>query len=246
MERKALKTLTAAALLAATTAASAGTAPFSMVSGVATTGVDVSLTIQQSVVPGYDYDFVVTNSSLMGIVTGVYFEVDWNRMLAGAGTSSGPAALLPGSAIPQITDWKGTKGSHTVAKQRVRQLVGRRYQDFYYDNLLDGIQEGQEQIFSFTTDTSIISLDDLAEMVGTNGYGVAIRMQGLTAEEQAAAWGEADEREQELMVVQSFASFSQDNPEENQEIEVVSAPSPTAALAGLVVAGIAGLRRRRK
>ncbi len=245
MERKALKTLTAAALLAATTAASAGTAPFNMVSGPVTPGVDVSLNIQESVRAGYDYDFVVNNSSIMGIVTGVYFEVDWNRMLTGAGTSSGPASLVPGSATPQIDGWEGTKASHTVATKRVRKLVGRFFRDFYYDNLLDGIQEGESQIFSFTTDTSIISLQDLESMLGTEGYGVAVRMQGLTQDEQANAWGVADEREQELMFVQTLSSVRQSS-DSDENVDVVSAPSPTAAIAGLVVAGIAGLRRRRK
>ncbi|MFK7789292.1 MAG: hypothetical protein AB8C95_07375 [Phycisphaeraceae bacterium] len=247
MELKAIKALTAAALLATATAASAGTAPFSMVSGATAPGVDVSLSVQQSSVPGYDYDFVVSNSSLMGIVTGVYFEMDWNGMLNGAGESSGPAALVSGSATPQIADWEGTKASHTVKKDRVRQRVGRHFVDFLYDNLLDGIQEGESQTFSFTTDTNIISLEDLQDMIGTDGYGVAVRMQGLTADEQATAWGEADEREQEIMLVQTFASVRQDvNTDNDDSVEVVSAPSPTAAIAGLVVAGIAGLRRRRK
>lgn len=246
MELKALKALTAAALLAATTAASAGTAPFSMVSGVAAPGVDVSLTIQQSVVPGYDYDFVVTNSSLMGIVTGVYFEMDWNSMLAGNGMSSGPATLAPGADTPQISDWEGTKSSHTVEAQAVTQRISRRTTvTKYYDNLDHGVQEGQTQIFSFSTDTDIISLEDLENMLGNDGYGVAIKMQGLTADEQAAAWGEADEREEELLLVQSFASNRQVNLDDNN-VDVVSAPSPTAALAGLAVMGIAGLRRRRK
>lgn len=246
MELKALKTLTAAALLAATTAASAGTAPFSMVSGASASGVDISLSVQQSTVAGYDYDFVVSNSSLMGIVTGVYFEVDWNSMLTGAGQSTGPAVLLPGSATPQIADWQGTKASHTVEKQTVRKRVGRFLHDFEYDNLFEGIQEGESQTFSFTTDTSSISLADLQNMVGSDGLGVAVRVQGLTADEQAAAWGEADQREQEIMVVQRFAPLQEVSPEVIDDVEVSAAPSPTAALAGLVVAGIAGLRRRRK
>ena len=47
MDLKAIKALTAAALLASATAASAGTAPFNMVSGPVTPGVDVTLTIQE-------------------------------------------------------------------------------------------------------------------------------------------------------------------------------------------------------
>ena len=243
MELKAIKTLTAAALLATATAASAGTAPFNMVSGPTTPGVDVTLTIQESVMPGYDYDFVVNNSSLMGIVTGVYFEIDWNRMLTGAGTSSGDATLLPGSLNPQIDGWEGSKASHTVEVNRFRKWENRRYVDHYVDNLSHGIQEGNTQIFSFTTDTSIISLDDLEDMLGTDGYGVAIKMQGLTEDEQATGWGESAVFEEELLVV-SARSFLVEGP--GGDTEVTAAPSPTAAVAGLAVLGIAGLRRRRK
>ncbi|MBX2853172.1 MAG: hypothetical protein KTR15_15665 [Phycisphaeraceae bacterium] len=242
MELKALKALTAAAMLAATTAATAGTAPFNMVSGPTTPGVDVSLTIQESSMPGYDYDFVISNSSLMGIVTGVYFEVDWNSMLGGA-SSSGPATLLPGTHTPQIAGWEGTKSSHTVEQKRVRKLSGRHYVDYQYDNLDHGVQEGDVQIFSFNAHSDILSLEDLESMLGTDGYGVAIKMQGLTQDEQASGWGLAEEREEELLVVQRLA-VQQDGPTE--EVEVTAAPTPTAALAGLVVAGIAGLRRRRK
>lgn len=241
MELKAIKALTAAALLATATAATAGTSPFNMVSGPTTPGVDVTLTIQQNGNSGYD--FIVNNSSSMGIVTGVYFEVDWNSMLSGAGTSIGDASLLPGSKTPQIDGWEGTKASHTVATRTHTEWVGPRspIKRVIQDNLDHGIQEGSSQIFSFSTDTDIISLADLEAMLGTEGYGVAIRMQGLTQDEQASGWGEAQERQEELLVVSRLAV--QDVP--GDEVKVTAAPSPTAALAGLAVLGLAGLRRRR-
>lgn len=244
MELKAIKTLTAAALLATATAATAGTAPFNMVSGPTTPGVDVTLTIQQSSTPGYDYDFVVNNSSLMGIVTGVYFEVDWNRLLTGAGTSIGDATLLPGSKTPEIDGWEGTKASHTVGTRKHTIWVGPRSprKNVIQDNLDHGIQEGSSQIFSFSTDTDIISLADLESMLGTDGYGVAIRMQGLTEDEHVSGWGTAQEREEELLFVSRIAV--QDNS--GDDVKVTAAPSPTAAIAGLGVLGLAGLRRRRK
>jgi len=248
MQFTTVKTLTAAALLAATTAASAGTAPFSMVSGATNPGVDVSLTIQQSAAPGYDYDFVVNNSSIMGIVTGVYFEVDWNSMLSGEGASSGPATLVTGSLDPQIDGWEGSKASHTVEQVTSRQFVGKTYKDIVFDNLGHGIQEGDSQVFSFVADG--VSIGALGNLLGTDGYGVAIRMQGLTEDEQAAGWGEADQRDEELLFVEANSFIEQTGPGGNDsdggDAEVISAPSPTAALAGLVVAGVAGLRRRRK
>ena len=55
---KTIKSLTTAALLLASTAASAGTSPFTLVSGATAPGVDVSLTVRESSVAGYDYDRV--------------------------------------------------------------------------------------------------------------------------------------------------------------------------------------------
>lgn len=241
MEIKALKTLTAAALLATTTAATAGTAAFNMVSGPITPGVDVTLTIQENADSGYD--FIVNNNSLMGVVTGVYFEVDWNSMLSGAGTSIGEATLLGGSRNPQVEGWDGSKSSHTVAQIRAREWVAphRPYVDVIKDNLDHGIQEGNSQIFSFSTNNELTSLADLEAMLGTDGYGVVIRMQGLTEDEQASGWGEADARQEQLLIVSRLAVQTPD-----QEVEVTSAPSPTAAIAGLAVFGLAGLRRRRR
>jgi MYXO-CTERM domain-containing protein len=217
-----------------------------MVSGATNPGVDVSLTIQQSATPGYDYDFVVSNSSVMGIVTGVYFEMDWNSML-GSGTNAGDASLIKGTATPQIADWAGTKSSHVVDKvgHTVRISRGSTHTT-WYDDLSDGIQEGGSHVFSFTS--SALSLADLESMLGTDGYGVAIRMQGLTEDAQAKGWGEVDEAQQQLLLAQSFSPVQQEEGDNgsNGETKVAAAPSPTAALAGLVVAGIAGLRRRRK
>jgi MYXO-CTERM domain-containing protein len=241
MELKAIKALTAAALLATATAATAGTAPFNMVSGPSTAGIDVSLTVQQSATPGYDYDFVVSNSSLMGVVTGVYFEVDWNSLLSGAGASQGNATLAAGSATPDIPGWEGTKASHTTQVQRVRVRQGRFLVDHWMDNLGHGIQEGDSQVFSFAADTSEVSLADLESMLGTDGYGVAIRMQGLTQDQQAAGWGEAAEREEEVLLVETIPTG-----QGGEEVEVTAAPSPTAGLAGLAILGLAGLRRRRR
>ena len=245
MDLKAIKTLTAAALLAATTAAHAGTSPFNLVSGATAPGVDVSLTIQESVVPGYDYDFVITNSSLMGIVTGVYFEVDWNSVLNGMGASSGPATLLTDTLSPSIGGWEGSLASHTVEQKRIRKWQNRRYVDYYYENLDHGIHEGDVQTFSFTADTGIVSLADLEQVLASDGFGVAIRMQGLTSDAQASGWGEVEEMEeqQQLLVVQASAITT---PTQNDPPKITGAPSPTAALAGVAMLGFAGLRRRRR
>lgn len=237
MDLKMMKLVTALATAALTSAASAGTAPFSMVSGASAPGIDVSLTIQNSVVPGYDYDFVINNASDKGVVTGVYFEEDWNTKLTGAGTGSGDASLLVASLVPDLA-WEGPKSSHTIGQDRVRTWVGRGYVDTYYDSLADGIQAGSSHIFSFTTDTSIVSLSDLEDMLGTLGFGIAIRMQDLlTGDMYAAGWG--------LVGAMPEDQLTGNTEESGQDVEVTGAPTPTAAFAGLTMLGILGLRRRR-
>lgn len=234
MNLQSIKTLATLAALALTGTASAGNAPFTMISGATAPGIDVSLTLQASGQPGYAYDFIVSNNSLVGIVTGVYLEADWSSMLSGAGLSTGPALLNPGSLSPVIAGWEGPMASHTVGSTRVRKLVGRGYRDYYYDTLEDGIMPGQGQTFSFVADTGTISLQDLLNAIGQPGYGVAIRMQDLTSDPYAAGWGEVEA----LEYVENIEGPL--NP-----TDITGVPTPTAAIAGLALLGIVGIRRRR-
>lgn len=246
MELKAIKALTAAAIMTAATAASAGTAPFSMVSGPTTPGVDVSLTIQESADSPNGFDFIINNNSLMGIITGVYFEVNWdtklNDSIANTGDGQFESTTLNPSN-PDIDGWNGSSASHTVEQKITSVRVNRRTTyNMVVDNLGHGIQEGESHTFSYNALNGLITLQDLEDMVGTDGFGIAIKMQGLTSDEQQTGWGLAEEREEEILTLQSFASLRV----ADDQVDVVSAPSPTAAVAGLAVLGIAGLRRRRR
>lgn len=237
MALKSIKTLAAATTLAFASLASAGTSNFTMVNGLTAPGIDVTLTIQASSTPGYAYDFVVTNHSTTGIVTGFYLEEDWTRMLQGAGTSAGPATLYPASLNPMISEWEGPMVSRTVGKVRVRTWVSPRqgYVDNYYDDINAGIHPGQTQVFSFVTDTNIISLQDMEDAVADAGFNVGIRMQGLSSTTPyAPGWGLAEPM---------FRTEEIRDPQQNNPITAV--PSPTAAFAGLTMLGLAAARRRR-
>ena len=194
--------------------------------------------------PGYDYDFVVTNNS-MGIMTSVA-EIDWDNTLEQRHVLWTRQPRISALILRSSTGPTTRNPTPLINTFRVSGSVG--YKDFIYDDINDGIKEGQQQVFSFMSD--VLSVTDLGNMLGTDGYGVAIKMQGLTEDEQAAGWGEADQREEELLLVQanSFVQLIEpvDNDGGSKESNVVSAPSPTAALAGVALAGIAGLRRRRK
>ena len=152
------------------------------------------------------------------------------------GLSTGPAVLNPGSLNPDIPGWEGPMVSHTVDNTRVRTRRGRGYVDHYYDDIHEGILPGQSQTFSFMTDTSIVSLDDMMAMIGLPGFGVGIRVQNLGSDPYAAAYGLAEPM--------SVAQPIQDGGD-NEGPKVTGVPTPTAALGALVMAGIAGMRRRR-
>jgi MYXO-CTERM domain-containing protein len=230
-----VKTLATASVLAlATTAASAGTSDFIMVNGVDAPGIDVSLTIQASTTTGHAYDFVITNNSDTGIVTGVYLEQSWGSLLSNAGTPNGPANLNPGTLSPDIPEWASSEASHTIGQTRVRTWVSPRvgYIDRYYDALADGIQPGQSHTLAFMTDDQFTSLGDLEDAVGTFGFAVGIKVQNVVNDPYAPAWGLIDtmQRSEEI---------------NDPGTTPTGVPSPTAALAGLAMLGLAATRRRR-
>lgn len=237
MARNAIKALSTAALLSLTAAAaSAGTSNFLIVNGVDVPGIDVSLTIQNSSKPGYAYDMVLTNHSGTGIVTGVYFENLWNTMLATAGAPTGTAKLNAGSLSPNIDDWASSKSSHTVGQTRVRKWAGSRvgYVDTYYDTLGDGIIPGTTHTFSFIADTNLVDLGDLEDAAGHPGFGVGIRVQNVTNDPYAAAWG----------LIEPMPRTEEIRDEPGQP-PITGVPSPTAAFTGLALLGLAAARRRR-
>lgn len=209
--------LAAAALSAGLCAgqSAAGISQFNMVAGVPAPGVDVLLDIRVSDRLGYAYDFVLQNNSSQGIITGVYFEQGFNHKLSGVGTPDGPASYLPASLVPDLP-WADAKSSHTVD-----QAAG-------LDILADGLMPGQTQVFSFRTDVSKVSLQDLEDVLATDDYKLAIRVQGLGPDTQAPAWGLATE-----MTSGSLPPAT-----------VTTVPTPSSA-ASLAVLTLAAVRRRR-
>lgn len=234
MSLRSIRNLAAAALLAAVSGtASAGTAPFVMISGYDHPGLDISVTVQQSTTPGFIYDFIVTNLSSTGTVTGVYFETGWNAMIWGAGLSTGPAVLDPASLSPSIDGWEGSKVSHTVGKDHKRYWVGRYYRDVYTDRIDDGIEPGQTQTFSFNTNPEKISLEDIEDKIGQDRFGIGIRVHATDGSGQIG-WGLADG------INEPDAIQGPGN-----EPKPTGVPSPSAAFAGLIMMGLASARRRR-
>lgn len=247
MAYHAIKSMTTAALmLAASATAFAGSSQFSLVGGGLVPGIDVSLTIKDSDFEGYDYDFVVSNNAGPGIITGVYFEELWSSKIWGNGMSTGDAVLEPGSANPVIDGWQDSKVSHTIGMTPVYVRYGRGALLTYQPAIDDGIHVGTNQIFSFSTNVEKVSLDDITDVVGDDGFNIAIRLHN---DSETPDWGLADQINDgpELLLLASFIQTERPNEQdpENEQRVVTGTPSPTAAVAGLALLGVLGLRRRR-
>ncbi|MEM1354025.1 MAG: MYXO-CTERM sorting domain-containing protein [Planctomycetota bacterium] len=218
-----------------TAAASAGTAPISIVSGASHDGVDLSVDIVSSTRTGYDYDFVINNASAApgASVTGVYFESGWSSLISGG--SFGGSGLNAGTDSPAVSGWAGSSSSYTVGQTVVSSRTvfhGRSSTTYntFGDDIAAGIQEGSSGVFSFS---SSASLADLEAALGVAGFNVGVKIQDVVSDSQAAGWGLADS-----MPVQPDVDPT--------PVVVTSAPTPTAAAAGLALLGLAGLRRRRR
>ena len=220
----------AAASLSAS--AQAGTFNFSIVNGLNSPDIDTYITLRESTMTGYAYDFVVTNASTRGTITGVYFEEDWVRKLWGVGVSSGPADYLPASLSPDINGWNGPMGSHTVSTRNEEDQASSNPRDMVIG---DGLLPGESQVFSFKTDVNKVKLEDLDALIGTDGYGIAVLVQDLIDQDTTLpAWG--------LLNGSTIQRVSFTPPAPSA---VTSVPTPTALMSAAVL-GLASFCRRRR
>ena len=240
------KTLLAGlATTALTVAASAGTAPVSIVSGASHGNVDLTVSVQASSRAGYDYDFVVSNASGTpgASVTGIYFESGWASLISG-GAFSGSGTLGSGSASPAIAGWSGSAASYTVGTTTTYTYVNRRgwVATGTADNVDAGIQEGNSGIVSFTSGST---LADLESALGGTGFNVGVKVHDVVGDKYAAGWGLAQSMEVTQLTIVDDNTDQGGGGQGGGPVVAAHAPTPTAAAAGLALLGLAGLRRRR-
>lgn len=220
--------------------ASAGTASFDIVSGSTHSGVDVSVTVQESSMVGYDFEFVINNNSTDNgaAITGIYFESGWaggllsgsamDRNLSTTGNALGGVAFLEGANEPDVAGWGDSLVSYDV-----------RMASAGMEAIWLGVDEGESARIAFQAGSDGVTLADLEAALGSSGFNIGIRLQDLfVGDNYASGWG--------------LASFSEGGalPGEGGEGngdggEATGVPTPTAAAAGLALLAIAGYRRRR-
>ena len=115
---------TASLALAAASTAAAGTAYFDVVNGQGHAGIEIAVTVQQSDLNGYDYEFVIENTTDCGdaVITGFYFEQGWTSFFSDSPFDrnlnlGGPPNFLEGGVTPGIAGWTSSMVSHEVMDQ---------------------------------------------------------------------------------------------------------------------------------
>lgn len=231
---------TALAIAAATTA-TAGTAHLNIVTGQAPSGVDISITVQESNLAGYDFEFVIENNTHCDDagITGIYFESGWGDLLSNSPfdrnlrRDESPLNFSEGSATPDVAGWSSTLVSY--------QVMG---------GLGNGVHTGHTATVAFVANTDV-TLEDLDSVLASQGFGLALRLQDMFEEDpNAAAWGLAAAGESQVNhqcgIGQGTLPIENEEPEGNGGNEqATGVPTPSAALMGLALLGFTAKRRRQ-
>jgi MYXO-CTERM domain-containing protein len=222
----------------------AGVADVDIVSGATHSGVNLSVTVQESSMAGYDFEFIIANNSTGNgaAITGIYFEAGWatSGLLSGSNlernlSTSGDGALggvnfREGNGDPAgIAGWTDSLVSYDV-----------RDSSPGMEAVWLGVDEGESARIAFQAGSSGVTLADLEAALGSSGFNIAIRLQDLfTSDNYVAGWG--------LATLDSAGALPGDGGDEGEGDggEATSMPTPTAAAAGLALLAIAGYRRRR-
>lgn len=223
----------------------AGVANVDIVSGATHSGVNLSVTVQESSMAGYDFEFVIANMSTGNgaAITGIYIESGWgtsgllsssnlDRNLSTTGDGAlGGVNFREGNGDPAgIAGWTDSLVSYDV-----------RDSSPGMEAVWLGVDEGESARIAFQAGSSGVTLADLEAALGTSGFNIGIRLQDLfTSDNYVAGWG--------LATLDSAGALPGGGEGDNggdDNGEGTGVPTPTAAAAGLALLAIAGYRRRR-
>lgn len=186
------------------------------------------VTVQESQLDGYDFEFVIVNCT-DAVVNGIYVEEGWDGFFSDSPFDRNlrqeptPQNATEGAVQPPLAGWMGTLVSYES------------------DNGAPGLHTGGTATIAFIVDEGLdIGLDDLNAALGTDGYGFGLRTSGLFGGEETR-FGLADANSPFCGLVTADGMTL--IPERG--LAPAATPTPTAAALGLAMLGLAGMRRRR-
>ncbi|XAM00701.1 hypothetical protein OT109_04780 [Phycisphaeraceae bacterium D3-23] len=231
------KIATTALALAAATTAAAGTAHFNIVNGQGHDGIDISVTVQEATIAGYDYEFVIENNTHCDDagITGVYFESTWGSLFSTSPfdrnirRDESPLNFVEGGVSPDIAGWSNSMVSYEVM-----------------GGVENGVHSGHSTTVAFVANNGV-TLDDLDSVLATQGFGLGLRLQDMFADDPiASAWALAATGQSQSN--HDCGLEQGDLPDEGEEgnggEQATGVPTPSAALMGLALLGLASKRRR--
>lgn len=232
---------TATLALAAASTAAAGSAYFDVVTGQAHEGVEIMVTVQQSNLAGYDYEFVIENNTHCGdaIITGFYFESGWASYFSSSPFDrnlnlGGPPNFVEGGVTPDIAGWTSSLVSYEVMDQ-----------GSMHDTMLMGVESGRTATVAYVAAGSGVSLQDLDNALASQGYGIGLRLQGHNEQDHAeTAWALAGTGQPNGQFP-CGQDLPGDLPIDDQPEDSTPVPTPSAAVMGLALIGFVAKRRRR-
>ncbi|MFI4860716.1 MAG: hypothetical protein ACIAXF_08555 [Phycisphaerales bacterium JB063] len=237
------KHIAAASLtLAAAATAAAGTADIEVLADGSHEGIDLSVTVQESNLLGYDFEFVIENNTQMGnsTITGIYFESGWGNLVSTSPFNRNldllsASVFTEGSVTPEIGGWSGSLVSYEAAVQVEINLFGGLGN--LLENLLAGLGLGQSATVAFVAQTDT-TLADLELALGSQGYGIGVQLGGLDNGSDED-WGLAASLEINLDLGLQLPECPPN------DCDPSAVPTPSAALLGLGMVGMVMKRRRR-
>ena len=184
--------------------------------------------LQESLLNGYDFEFVIHNCSDAEL-TGIYFEQGWDNLFSGSAfdrnlrTDPNGAGFIEGDVAPAIASWTTSLVSYEIGSG------------------LNGLENGSSATVAFVLDTDL-AFQDVQDALFTDGYGIGLQVVGYNDDGASSFFAAGGE---DYCGFFNTEDGSTQREGDDSAADTTSAPSPSAALLGLAMLGLVNQRRRR-
>jgi len=214
----------------------------SAAAGVANPAAYYPVSIQESELTGYDFEFVIHNCEEGSEISGLYVEEGWDSFFSNnlfdrnLRVDPGAQNLIEGTSSPDLGGWSSSTVSHEIM-----------------NGALPGVGTGGTATLAFIAEGDF-DIEDLEAAFGTDGFGLGLRIFDLDDESNSYLYAELGDHEDCLFDDGENGDDGGDggdggdegdNGSGGDDGDATGIPTPSAALMGLALLGLAGTRRRR-